>query len=328
MFGGGAGSSSFSFNFQTTESGEIVALGLLSPQNQGDQGQTPSPTVRPAIEIDPSATENVEFSGHLFEEVETIEIGSEENGNKRTIQKHRIISDEELSNTLNSLPPSSQIKDKEMEEKAEIIGTSEVSKVLGHSDLVPNVYEGGFKVWECAVDLLYFLAEFPGDTCRGKKVLELGCGHAFPGIYLALLGAEVHFQDYNSEVLSLITIPNVKLNIDLQDAVPKLRFFAGDWGQMAALLKGHQYDYIITSDTLYKTENLPRLYNLIKSTLKQPAGIAYVAAKTYYFSVGGGCRQFETVVREDDALQIDNSKLIKDGSSNVREILRLRWKGS
>jgi len=36
--------------------------------------------------------------------VENIEIGSEEKNNKRTIQKHRIISDEELSNVLVGLP--------------------------------------------------------------------------------------------------------------------------------------------------------------------------------------------------------------------------------
>jgi len=36
--------------------------------------------------------------------VENIEIGSEERDNKRTIQKHRIISDEELSNVLVGLP--------------------------------------------------------------------------------------------------------------------------------------------------------------------------------------------------------------------------------
>ena len=65
-----------------------------------------------------------------------------------------------------------------------------------------------------------------------------------------------------------------------------------------------------------------------------------MAAKTYYFSVGGGCRQFEAVVNEDNTMTATNERLIKgilvvafpllipliDGSSNVREILRLRWK--
>ncbi len=36
--------------------------------------------------------------------MENIEIGSEERDNKRAIQKHRIISDEELSNVLVGLP--------------------------------------------------------------------------------------------------------------------------------------------------------------------------------------------------------------------------------
>ena len=32
---------------------------------------------------------------------------------------------------------------------------------LRASDLIPGVYEGGFKLWECAVDLSRFLAEMP-----------------------------------------------------------------------------------------------------------------------------------------------------------------------
>ena len=82
-------------------------------------------------------------------------------------------------------------------------------------------------------------------------------------------------------------------------------------------------------------ENLAKLYPLIKATLKKPTGIAYVpltslslfvlltfffffannnryvAAKTYYFSVGGGCRQFESVVNEDNTMAVTNERLIK-----------------
>ena len=69
---------------------------------------------------------------------------------------------------------------------------------------------GGFKLWECAVDLASFLSNewqigmrlglgpmkgpTMGRTLAGKRVLELGCGHGLPGIVALINGAEVHFQ--------------------------------------------------------------------------------------------------------------------------------------
>ncbi|XP_045170144.2 uncharacterized protein LOC123532680 [Mercenaria mercenaria] len=64
-----------------------------------------------------------------------------------------------------------------------------------HSDLIPNVYEGGLKVWECAVDLAKYLQKCD-IKFHNKKVLELGCGAGLPAILAMLNGAScVHFQD-------------------------------------------------------------------------------------------------------------------------------------
>ena len=46
---------------------------------------------------------------------------------------------------------------------------------LGASDLVPGVYEGGFKVWEGSIDLVELLVRDKVEL-KGKKVIELGCG--------------------------------------------------------------------------------------------------------------------------------------------------------
>lgn len=59
--------------------------------------------------------------------------------------------------------------------------TGAISAVLSTSDVQTGVYEGGFKLWECAVDLVRYMREAPGPA--PARVLELGCGHGLPGIY-------------------------------------------------------------------------------------------------------------------------------------------------
>ena len=103
------------------------------------------------------------------------------------------------------------------------------------SDLVRGAYEGGGKLWECAMDLARFVCADeetlrrvappppprrkspPGgendDKPRRAKVIELGCGHAIPAMTLAALGADdVVLADYNPEVLRELTVPNVRAN--------------------------------------------------------------------------------------------------------------------
>ncbi|GAA5931398.1 protein-histidine N-methyltransferase [Sporobolomyces koalae] len=105
------------------------------------------------------------------------------------------------------------------------------------SDLVKGVYEGGLKTWECSLDLVDCLDQrgYSIDTdldvarVRGKAVLEVGCGTAVPtcALFARLLNeirqsptregqppkhkTRIHLQDYNKQVLSLITLPNLLL---------------------------------------------------------------------------------------------------------------------
>ncbi|KAJ1649271.1 hypothetical protein IWQ61_009590 [Dispira simplex] len=84
------------------------------------------------------------------------------------------------------------------------------------TDLVQGEYEGGMKTWECAADLVYYLARtFPHwQAMTDLRVLELGCGSALPGVFclVTLPQARVDVQDYNEEVLRLVTIPNLLVN--------------------------------------------------------------------------------------------------------------------
>ncbi|GJJ12656.1 hypothetical protein Clacol_006900 [Clathrus columnatus] len=95
------------------------------------------------------------------------------------------------------------------------------------SDLMPGVYEGGLKTWECSLDLAGYLASLDLDrSVIGNdelSILEIGCGTAIPSLYcLKYLFSKppsaqtsrtiIHLQDYNAVVLKLMTLPNVILS--------------------------------------------------------------------------------------------------------------------
>lgn len=96
--------------------------------------------------------------------------------------------------------------------------TGEPTEVFPESsDLIKGVYEGGFKTWECSIDLVEYMATgmTAEESLVDKKIMELGCGSGLPGIFaLSQCGAaQVDFQDYNLDVLTKITMPNVLLNV-------------------------------------------------------------------------------------------------------------------
>jgi len=179
----------------------------------------------------------------------------------------------------------------------------DLSPALGteHSDLVPGTYEGGLKVWECSEDLARFLHTSPLEMA-GLKVLDLGCGAALPGLFCFSEGAEVWFNDYNEEVLKHITMPNTLLNVPKDPA--KTRFFAGDWKSFEELVAPEmlreetKFDLILTSETIYNMKNQHKLISIFKNLLKKN-GQVLVAAKTVYFGVGGGLRQFEGMLSQN-----------------------------
>ncbi|XP_012264959.2 histidine protein methyltransferase 1 homolog isoform X2 [Athalia rosae] len=191
-----------------------------------------------------------------------------------------------------------------------------------HSDLVPAKYEGGLKIWECTYDLgRYLLSEkIPLDH---KEVLDLGCGAGVIGLLAVLKGsANVHFQDYNAEVIKSITIPNVILNIgDKKRVREQCAFFSGDWESFSEL-ESQKYDIILTSETIYNPDNQQKLYNVFKSKLKKN-GMVYVAGKVYYFGVGGGMRQFEELVSSEKKFFTETVWRSEEGVQ--REILKLTF---
>ncbi|KAL9035092.1 MAG: hypothetical protein Q9180_005043 [Flavoplaca navasiana] len=101
-------------------------------------------------------------------------------------------------------------------------------------DIKPNVYEGGFKTWECSVDLARYLANqseyFSHTLSNPCTIVELGAGTALPSqllLHLRLFKGSASnsprttlvLADFNASVLKLATIPNILLNYQLGNEV-------------------------------------------------------------------------------------------------------------
>lgn len=156
-------------------------------------------------------------------------------------------------------------------------------------------------------------------------------------------------QDYNDPVLRHVTMPNVHAN-DADCRLP--RYVAGGWATLPQWLAAQHlqgaFDYVLTAETIYDPGNLPALLQCITAVgwcvahvyraavvallctmtvvqaLKPVTGTCLVAAKSYYFGVGGSTaalRQQATAA----GLEVAQRVVLDDGASNKREILALTW---
>ncbi|CDO71165.1 hypothetical protein BN946_scf184845.g35 [Trametes cinnabarina] len=297
-------------------------------------------------------------------------------------------------------------------------GRSDLDFLDAPSDLVPGVYEGGLKTWECSLDLVDCLESiYEGQVARhlkGKRVLELGCGTAIPSLYLlqAVFFSEpspnanihIHLQDYNDLVLRLVTLPNVILAWYMSpasaafrasvstsqddrmgdlDAEPEplpvvdttepgelpvtpvltsafleslrhygvqIRFISGSWATFDVERAGGPYQILLTSETIYRTDGLPSLVELMWRATAMPSKpsqgddtaladstsrlsltdkvaalpalanepyLCLVAAKLVYFGVGGGAKEFIEIVERAGSLS--------ETSRTPRGVVRTVW---
>lgn len=110
------------------------------------------------------------------------------------------------------------------------------------------------------------------------------------------------------------------------------RFFGGGWAELPAFLSteaksGHDgngtYDVILTAETIYSIESSRDLHTTLAKCTR-PGGCVYVAAKTYYFGVGGGTLSFTNLVNEKGLFSIQS--VWKSDTGVSREILKLTRK--
>lgn len=205
-----------------------------------------------------------------------------------------------------------------------------------HSDLIPGVYEGGLKIWECTFDLLAYFTK-ANVKFAGQKVLDLGCGSGLLGITALKGGAgEVHFQDYNSLVMDEVTLPNVVANFPLQDdsngvnepeekrqrkskvaqEICKCRLFSGEWSEFCKLVLSEKlfvkYDLILTSETIYNPDYYSTLHETFLRLLSRN-GRVLLASKAHYFGVGGGVHLFQKFVEERGVFETRTLEIIDEG---------------
>ncbi|XP_019386373.1 PREDICTED: histidine protein methyltransferase 1 homolog [Crocodylus porosus] len=233
-------------------------------------------------------------------------------------------------------------------------GEDIVSKsISSHSDLLPGVYEGGMKIWECTFDLIDYLSTAEIQFVN-KTVLDLGCGAGLLGI-VALKGKaeKVHFQDYNGTVIDEITLPNVVANcaagsdddnreageptskrLKKADCSPgllsKCKFFSGEWSEFSRLLSSDRklisnYDIILTSETIYNPDYYSALHDTLSKLLSKN-GCVYLASKAHYFGVGGGVHLFEKFIEERNVFRTKTVKIIDEGLK--RFIIEVAFKNS
>ncbi|KAF1317638.1 hypothetical protein FI667_g14681, partial [Globisporangium splendens] len=210
--------------------------------------------------------------------------------------------------------------------------TGAIRSILTTSDLQAGVYEGGFKLWECAVDLVKYVELLlrANDTttghplfCMPSKVMELGCAD------------HVVFMDYNKEVLELTTCPNVLRNAGGDASIyAKASFYAGAWASVSEYMQdmegqSHeetQYDLILTAETIYTEAVTIELYEMIKRHLRQdPASMALVSAKKYYFGTNGSMQHFLDVVQSEGIFKTGIVWEERDYRSNIREIVKVTY---
>ena len=229
------------------------------------------------------------------------------------------------------------------------------------SDRVRGCYEGGLTVWECARDLARFLADRDVAQTAGQKqgvrILELGCGHALPGVAGALKasasrtegrptkrrrttddddddpvvralargagGVTLHLQDFNGDALKLAAAAAVRWNLEGRNV--QVRYFEGSWaGEGAGALPANgMYDLVLSAECTYEESEIPALVETALSCLAED-GVWLDASKAHYFGVGGGGLALRRILERRGDVMV--SEIASFTHGNVRHIVMVRWK--
>ena len=104
------------------------------------------------------------------------------------------------------------------------------------------------QIWPAAATLSSFIAQRHPAGLHGKRVLEIGCGLALPGMMAARLGACVTATDYLPEIGRLLD-HNSELN-----HVPNIGYALCDFRELPDDAYRGGFDYILASEITYERQ--------------------------------------------------------------------------
>jgi hypothetical protein len=196
------------------------------------------------------------------------------------------------------------------------------------------------------------------SNCSITVGVQLGCGSALPGIYCLVNGNEnvsVDFQDFNEDVLSNISIPNVLMNLNSATYQPeisngsefeldidgilktkkkceRIKFISGSWNDFPRFNRdaADRYDLIVSSETIYNRETYPDLLAIFRTQLSFN-GVALFACKSHYFGCSGDAISFLEYVKlnsEWNGHMLEIEPVAEFGAQGTlkRLVLKIQWK--
>ncbi|MBF0440276.1 MAG: methyltransferase domain-containing protein [Oligoflexales bacterium] len=131
------------------------------------------------------------------------------------------------------------------------------------------------RIWPSALALGRFINENYSNDLGRKKVLELGCGIALPGMVATALGGKTTAADYLAEIGELLE-KNKRLN-----GLSGIEFRLMDW-QSESTPEGN-YDFVIASDILYERQYFAQIIDLLLKVSHSNTRIIIAdPVRTYY----------------------------------------------
>lgn len=102
-------------------------------------------------------------------------------------------------------------------------------------------------------------------------------------------------------------------------------FYSGDWDEFTdtILHTNCKFDVILTSETIYNEKYYDKLIRCF-DTLLTADGTVYLAAKSYYFGVGGGLQSFISALNKSEKFSCQSIWKLDTGLS--REVLKIKRK--